>query len=493
MLDRCKKYTPTWVAEFLIQFLEDRVGFACGAKILEPSCGEGSFLEPLEKIPFVGVTGIDSDLSAIAYCQSKFKKSTLIHQDFLEHKSQYDFIIGNPPYISKKHLSLESRERCRHVAGPKRSHWCSNMWVAFVLHSISLLNNGGCLAFVIPAEIMQVHYGKKVIDYLTDVFESIFLITSHKKFFADLDQNTVIIVCDGFDKTHKMFQILEFDSDLNCIKFENVADELKLIHYHIDNSGRHLINDLQQRFSKIGTFCHSTPGIVTACNEFYILSKHDVEKFNLEDIAIPIVKKGMYLQDKVVFTGNDLKELQQGNTPCYFIDLRLQNIKDVSHYIELGEKEGYQNRFKMRSRKVWYEVPQVWTSEAVFMKRMHRLPKFYLNEAKALVTDTGYRVTPNDGFNTVDIVNSFYNSITLLFIEIMGRSYGGGVLELTPSEFKMLPLHLFKSFAYESNEKITILQHNDQLLVSQKIISSSELKMARKLHSLLQQRRISNK
>lgn len=493
MLDRCKKYTPPWVAEFLVQFLKDRIGFARGAKILEPSCGEGSFLEPLEEIPFVDVTGIDSDMSAIAFCRNKFKKTTLIHQDFLEHEDQYDFVIGNPPYISKKHLSPESRERCKRVAGPKRSHWCSNMWVAFVLHSASLLNQGGGMAFVIPAEIMQVHYGKRVVDYLIGIFECIFIITSHKRFFADIDQNTVIIVCDGFNKPHKNFQILEFDNNLDCVKFENIADELKMTHYHIDDDGRQLINTLQHKFSSIGNFCHSTPGIVTACNEFYILSRLDVEKYNLLSIATPIVKKGMYLKDKVIFTENDLKELQDDNTPCYFVDLKSQNFEIFSHYVELGEKEGYQNRFKMRNRKIWYEVPQVWASEAVFMKRMHRLPKFYINTAKALVTDTGYRVTPNDGFDVIDIVKSFYNSITLLFIEIMGRSYGGGVLELTPSEFKMLPIHLFKGVPYESNDKVAILEHNDKLLVSKRIVSSKELEMAKKLHAILLQRRISNK
>jgi hypothetical protein len=35
---------------------------------------------------------------------------------------------------------------------------------------------------------------------------------------------------------------------------------------------------------------------------------------------------------------------------------------------------------------------------------------------------------------------SFYNSLTLVFAETDGRYYGGGVLELTPREFKKLPI-----------------------------------------------------
>lgn len=39
-----------------------------------------------------------------------------------------------------------------------------------------------------------------------------------------------------------------------------------------------------------------------------------------------------------------------------------------------------------------------------------------------------------------NLIYSFYNSLTLSFAELNGRYYGGGVLELTPNEFKNLPI-----------------------------------------------------
>ena len=41
-----------------------------------------------------------------------------------------------------------------------------------------------------------------------------------------------------------------------------------------------------------------------------------------------------------------------------------------------------------------------------------------------------------DGFEINSLIYSFYNSLSLLFAELEGRYYGGGVLELTPKEFK---------------------------------------------------------
>ena len=39
-----------------------------------------------------------------------------------------------------------------------------------------------------------------------------------------------------------------------------------------------------------------------------------------------------------------------------------------------------------------------------------------------------------------DLTFSFLNSLTFLFAEMLGRHYGGGVLELVPSEIERLPI-----------------------------------------------------
>ena len=44
------------------------------------------------------------------------------------------------------------------------------------------------------------------------------------------------------------------------------------------------------------------------------------------------------------------------------------------------------------------------------------------------------------GYEIASLAFSFYNSFSLLNAELEGRFYGGGVLELTPNEFKKIPL-----------------------------------------------------
>jgi hypothetical protein len=56
----------------------------------------------------------------------------------------------------------------------------------------------------------------------------------------------------------------------------------------------------------------------------------------------------------------------------------------------------------------------------------------------AYTTDTAYRILPKEGTNVSALVLGFVNSLTALSAEMEGRSYGGGVLELVPSEIERL-------------------------------------------------------
>jgi len=84
-------------------------------------------------------------------------------------------------------------------------------------------------------------------------------------------------------------------------------------------------------------------------------------------------------------------------------------------------------------------------------KRSHRYPRVILNEAGAYTTDTIYRgrMVPGSAAAAADLVGSFHNSLTLLTAEIEGRSFGGGVLELVPSEVSRLLVAVPRGFGAE--------------------------------------------
>ena len=74
------------------------------------------------------------------------------------------------------------------------------------------------------------------------------------------------------------------------------------------------------------------------------------------------------------------------------------------------------------------------------LKRAHGMPRLILNELGAYTTDTVYRIRTN--VSAKKLVGSFINPLTALSAELEGRSYGGGVLEMVPSEIENLLIPL---------------------------------------------------
>jgi adenine-specific DNA-methyltransferase len=99
------------------------------------------------------------------------------------------------------------------------------------------------------------------------------------------------------------------------------------------------------------------------------------------------------------------------------------------------------------------------------------------------------------------LIYSFYNSFTLLFAELEGRYYGGGVLELTPKEFKKLPVPMTvidsKAFeiyvkAFEKKSAISeILLINDSKILKETMnLTDEEIKRIQCIYQKLVSKRL---
>ena len=133
------------------------------------------------------------------------------------------------------------------------------------------------------------------------------------------------------------------------------------------------------------------------------------------------------------------------------------------------------NGWKCSKRKIWYIIPNISTiPDAFFFKRCHQYPKLLINEAQVYVTDSAYKICMKTGFDLSSFIYSFYNTLTIVCSELFGRYYGGGVLELIPSEFKRLPIpyvaineKIFQQFynrAKKAANITEILQENDNYI-----------------------------
>ena len=125
----------------------------------------------------------------------------------------------------------------------------------------------------------------------------------------------------------------------------------------------------------------------------------------------------------------------------WFEDRGAEASPTAKIYIQQGESEKLNTRYKCRVRKPWYAVPSVYATEVGMLKRSHDTPRLILNELRAFTTDTAYRIQVKQG-SANQFVFNFMNPLTALSAELEGRHYGGGVLELVPSEIERLLIPL---------------------------------------------------
>ena len=178
------------------------------------------------------------------------------------------------------------------------------------------------------------------------------------------------------------------------------------------------------------------------------------------------------------------------------------DIKDKAlEYIKLGEAEGINKGYKCGIRDEWQIMPSDWISQGLFIRRNNIYPKLIINKARAHTTDTMHRVTPKKGTNLKAFVASYYNSLSLAFTEICGRSHGGGVLELMPSEVENIILPYNKTnegILAEIDKKLRargdideILKVTDEIILKRKYgFSRLDIKMAKKIWKKLSNRRL---
>lgn len=490
--------------------------------VLEPSCGDGAFLNPplAQNIKqHVFIDAVEKNGRALTHAMSRVQedeniKINFVQDDFLKVKlvEGYDLVIGNPPYIGRKLLTEQQISICAKIYADSglSNKSIRNIWPAFVIKSSQLLSKNGVLAFVLPGELLQVDYASEIRAYLTSRFSAIEILTFKELIFPALGQDVAVVFAyKGSEFSGLRFaQVRGVESLDSSVIFSSrhIAGKTKWSNLVLSDQDRVFLTKVASKFDVVSHYCVSTPGIVTGVNDFFIVNKEIVERYGLQAYCKPILQKSSVVGNVVAFSKAQMKGLQNSSEPSFFIDLghvpQKKLPKGVQSYLRFGKKKKYHTGYKCSNRKPWYNIPVVWAPVGVIFKRSHLYPKLIRNDSNALFTDSAYRIVPGKEYGIESIIYSFYNSLTLILCELNGRYYGGGVLELTPSEFKGLPLPYkviskkefsqFRSKFKNAANIENILAENDNDLLLRLEITLSDIKRLQKIRKKLLSYRLRN-
>lgn len=472
-------YTPLQLADAMVElFASQNI-----STILEPSCGDGVFFDALKNLNLLNkvdrLTAVEiepDEAKKVRDRYSEFNQIEVCVEDFFDYynrilgKQQFDLILGNPPYIRYQYLKESQREMQSEIltSHGMKANKLINAWVAFMVACVQLLSENGKIAFIIPAEILQVAYAEDLRLYLSNHLAKITLITFEQLVFPGIEQEVVVFIGEK-GEIEKGIRIIEMQ-DLEGFKSLEIQKNgfQKMQHvkekwtkYFVNADEMQLIQQLRSdnRFAKFSEYGLINVGITTGNNGYFSVTEETTEQYGLAEITLPLIGRSSHAHG-IYFTPEDWENNKGVGKRARLISFPNIPYEEYpagyKQYIMLGEKNGEHKGYKCSIRDRWYIVPSVWVPDAFFLRRNNLYPKFVLNRCNAVSTDTMHRMKFNADVEPENVLLAYYNSISFAFTEICGRSYGGGVLEILPGEMGNILLPKVENVAPELRKKLLI-------------------------------------
>jgi tRNA1(Val) A37 N6-methylase TrmN6 len=464
-------YTSNMVADLLVRWAvrnQDDL-------VLDPSCGEGVFLEAaaarvsaLEGRPSSQIRGIEIDPEVFRQTLTPLLRRFLIPEqnvcvsDFFEVcASNYppiQAVVGNPPFIRYQTFKGPSREKALKLAramGVDLPELASS-WAPFLLHATEFLQTGGRLAMVVPAEFTHAGYARPVVQYFARKFARIQLASFSDRLFPELNEDTLLLLAEGYGGECREFRVKRFEGIKD---FESALEHRKRFGARVglaelqNTNGRlrnhFLPRDLKalydflaadSRVCRLGELAQVGIGYVTGNNQFFHLSRNEARRLEVPSMYL----KRSLLRSGIIkglrFASSDWAELRDDGEKVYLLDLPKvaeSELPDaVRGYLAKGKGLGVHKAYKCAVRTPWFSVPHAPAAESFLTYMSGDAPRIVWNAAGVLATNSTHEVRLNSlqRIRPQILSLAFCSSLSQLSAEVEGHPLGGGMLKIEPSE-----------------------------------------------------------
>lgn len=505
-------YTPDRIAKFVANWVS-----AAGTKLLEPSCGDGAILQYLANSG--SATGIELFEEEAEAARSR-TRATVENLDFFawftpDHHGKFDGVAGNPPYIRFGNWEERYREPAFSLMkseglNPTR---LTNAWLPFVVASLVAVRQGGRVGLVVPAELLQVGYAAELRSYLIDSCSEIAIIGFSELVFSGIQQEVVLLLAT---KGRGPAEIKTLDltnaeslneTDLRVAPASApLNDTEKWTKYFLEAPQINALRKFRadSRLHPLGNFASVNVGVVTGRNSFFCLTEEEAAERGISEHTINLLSRSAQFTG-VCLTNDDLVNQARGGIRTRLLalepDADLSSFPDLSSYISLGENEKVHQGYKCSIRDSWWSVPSIAAPSGFMLRQVSTYLRLTANGAGATSTDTVHRVFTRPGVDMQKLAVASLNSVTQAFSETMGRSYGGGVLEVEPREAILLPVPDPQLVTSGLSNKVDALLRRGEIeealrLVNQEVLidrlgfSREEVKQIHEASSKLRERRL---
>lgn len=454
----CKVPTP---AEMVCHML-DKIGYVhnlYGKKVLENSCGEGNFLcemvrryildarrqaitddkireglerdihgiekeESIAKACRVNLDEAAREFGIIGVCWS-IQSGNALKQDL---RAEYQYVVGNPPYITYYNLEQEERSYIR-----QKFQTCkegkADYYYAFTEAAIRSLAPDGRMIYLIPNNFFKNHYSealrKFILPYLTEVEDY-----TTKKLFGDFLTSSAVILCKKQTKR-------------TTFQYYDVQNNRKVRVKKADLQGKWSFFREEKHMKepvRLGDCFQISAPVATLLNEAYLLN--DTQECDDGDLLV----NGTVLEREVIRSAASPKSKQRQENPYiifpYWYDENGTLMRYEKSVFEqnfpgaCAHLRAYQEKLKKRDcdqNSKWFEygrsqaLAHINQPKILLSTLITKRVRYYRLEAET-VPYSGMYLVPKKGYTLeqaeeILMSDEFYSYVEEVGINASGDSY----------------------------------------------------------------------
>ena len=457
--------TPSLLAEDITKYCL-RLHREKEIRFLEPACGTGSFfsalLRSITSHRITKAVGVEIDERFVQAAQRLWSAHGLhiIHGDFTHTETLPNYkaslLITNPPYVRHHHLTQDDKARL--VARASRElgitpSRLSGLYLHFILLSHRLLAPGAISAWLIPAEFMDVNYGRALKEYLT---KTVSLLRIHKFDPADVqfDDALVTSAIVVFKNTNPDKTLpVEFTSGGSMEQphrvFVRPLCDISVSAKWTTYFRKEVV--LTTPGPRLKDFLRIRRGLATGSNTFFILPKSRVEEMGISPSNLqPILPSPRALKETIIERCDDGypdidEKLSLINCSLTESELR-EKDPALAKYLSSAD-DSIKNGYLVSKRSPWYKqekrppAPFLCTYMGRGTDDNHPF-RFILNKSDATATNLYLMLYPNPILQAyidthegaLEQIHKALQSLTASDLRDGGRVYGGGLHKIEPRE-----------------------------------------------------------
>lgn len=462
-------WTPDWVAEAMVAYV-----LADEAKTLfDPAVGAGAFFRAAnaisrEKKAEVALRGMDIDPKALQQAlEGGLQESDLEHVvigDFVlsPPKQKFPAIVGNPPYIRHHRLSPQVKEQLKRLGFSITGELLdgrAGLHVYFLIRALSILEERGRLAFIMPADVCEGIFALKLWRWITSNFclDAVVTFAPEATPFPNVDTNPLIFLIRRAMPKEKFLWAKCHEPMTQTLKAWMQSDFRISADNTLSVTERSLSEGLETGLSRppmvkqptryvLGDLAEVVRGIATGANEFFFMTEEQAKQLGIPKkyLVAAIGRTRDVPGDEI--SQDIINSLKAKGRPTLLLKLDDRPLetypKEVRRYLRLGEAKGLPKRPLISQRRPWYKMESRVAPPFLFAYLGRRNLRFIRNTAKVLPLTGFLCIYPKN--NSEDHLERLWKVLnhpaTIANLILVGKSYGDGAIKVEPRSLEKLPI-----------------------------------------------------